>query len=421
MTNHRTTTRLSSLFVALSVSLASAAAASSSCTTPSECSFNGVCDVDGRCDCDPGWSGSTCSTLNLLPARVRNGLNATEANGPVSSWGGSVNQGDDGKWHMHAAAFQHNCGINQWNTNSYVVHAVSDSPDGVYTIVDVPVPLWAHNPSVVRSPDTGEWVMTYVANTTAKDHPEWQYRCDQNGKVVRNGTIPASHQLFQSNFIMFSTSLSGPWSSPMQLDHLFDRVVPPFLAQDLPNRNTNLIVSLRQDGSMTGMWRRCCTPPQKYAPPGGGGKSVIFGVRAHKWRDLSSWVVGGTPLFPDIVADGYEDPFIYPDPRHSNVYHGMFHNMIGGWHEPAYNNTQVGAHAYSKDGGLTWVDTGVAFNTTVVREDGTSLVLVRRERPHVVLDAITGMVSYLTSGATYAVSEAEPSATMVQPVARQKE
>ena len=35
----------------------------------------------------------------------------------------------------------------------------------------------------------------------------------------------------------------------------------------------------------------------------------------------------------------------------AGVVHAVFHNMIGGWHKPEFNNTQVGAHAYSTDGG----------------------------------------------------------------------
>ena len=41
----------------------------------------------------------------------------------------------------------------------------------------------------------------------------------------------------------------------------------------------------------------------------------------------------------------------------------VFHDMEGGWHRPEFNNTRVGSHAYSADGGRSWVSTGVAFVT----------------------------------------------------------
>ena len=43
-----------------------------------------------------------------------------------------LNRGDDGKWHMHVAQFVGLCGVNQWATNSRVVHAVADAPAGPY-------------------------------------------------------------------------------------------------------------------------------------------------------------------------------------------------------------------------------------------------------------------------------------------------
>eukprot|EP00663_Eupelagonemidae_sp_cell21sb_P001224 gene1224-4727_t len=52
-------------------------------------------------------------------------------------------------------------------------------------------------------------------------------------------------------------------------------------------------------------------------------------------------------------------------PKREGVFHAVFHDMVGGWHKPEFNNTQVGAHAFSADGGRSWVDTGVAFNLTV--------------------------------------------------------
>ena len=56
-----------------------------------------------------------------------------------------------------------------------------------------------------------------------------------------------------------------------------------------------------------------------------------------------------------MCADIMPDPHIWQDPRRtvggSPVFHAVFHNMVGGWHKPEYNNTQVGAHAYSADGG----------------------------------------------------------------------
>lgn len=58
---------------------------------------------------------------------------------------------------------------------------------------------------------------------------------------------------------------------------------------------------------MVGLWRRCCSPPPKYQPPGGGrGESVLFAVRAANVSNLSTWVASDTKLLPQLKANGYE-------------------------------------------------------------------------------------------------------------------
>ena len=138
---------------------------------------------------------------------------------------------------------------------------------------------------------------------------------------------------------------------------------------------------------MAGLWRRCCAPTPKYRPSGGGGTSIIFTVHASDWRNTSTWKANSTAAFPNLLANGYEDPHNYRDSKRINVLHTVLHNMIGGWHEPEYPNTQVGAHAFSENGGESWSDTSVAFNLTVGYSNVMSTTFVQHERPHVVLNS----------------------------------
>ena len=115
------------------------------------------------------------------------------------------------------------------------------------------------------------------------------------------------------------------------------------------------------------------------------------------------------------LASGYVVPLAPPIADHA-----MFHNMVGGWHKPRYNNTLVGAHAYSVDGGQSWVATGIAFDLTARFTDGSTREFLRRERPHVVLDK-AGNPAFLASGVSYdlgfdAGAGTEPSFTFVQPI-----
>lgn len=342
------------------------------------------------------------------------GLNTTSDGQPDMSWGASILQGDDCHtgnsctWHMWAAQFVNHCGLNQWYCNSRIIHAVADSVDGAYHIVDVTVPVWAHNPAVTRGPK-GEWVMTYVANRSATT---FEAEC-KDGHAIRNSS---QSRLWTNNYMSVATSPYGPWAEPIPIDGPFDQTVPPFVMQGVPNHNTNLVMSIQKDGAMVGLWRRCCDPPKRYQPPGGGGTSVVFGVYASNWSDVSTWQPNATAILPQLPANGYEDPYLWPDPKRPGVYHAVFHDMVGGWHRPEFNNTQVGSHAYSIDGGRTWHDTGIAFNLIVHYTDGSETTFIRRERPHIVLNQ-AGQPVALSSGATYSLLETLPSSSIVQPIA----
>ena len=144
--------------------------------------------------------------------------------------------------------------------------------------------------------------------------------------------------------IVYICSPDGPWSNPIEIDKPFDEAVVPFQNFGEPNTNTNLIMSISNDGSMVGLWRRCCSPTPKYRPPGGGGASVIFTVHATDWKNLSTWKANSTAAFPHLLANGYEDPHIWRDPRRTGVsgqpvYHAVFHNMQGGWHRPVCDSS----------------------------------------------------------------------------------
>ena len=56
-------------------------------------------------------------------------------------WGGSVVSDGVGGHHLYASAFSGRCGLAAWETNSYVVHAVSTTgPGGPFAVVDTAVP-----------------------------------------------------------------------------------------------------------------------------------------------------------------------------------------------------------------------------------------------------------------------------------------
>lgn len=85
-------------------------------------------------------------------------------------WGGSPVVGDDGKYHLYASMWAKDFPFNpNWISNSRIVHAVADEPEGPYEYSDDVLPPreeghWdataTHNPSVCRYGD--EYVLFYM-------------------------------------------------------------------------------------------------------------------------------------------------------------------------------------------------------------------------------------------------------------------
>ena len=50
------------------------------------------------------------------------------------------------------------CNLGAWTSNSEVIHAVADAPEGPFSLNDVALRPWHHNPQVLRHPD-GTWLL----------------------------------------------------------------------------------------------------------------------------------------------------------------------------------------------------------------------------------------------------------------------
>lgn len=114
------------------------------------------------------------------------------------TWGTSVVQGDDGKFHMYACQWSVEHGFGKWHKESMVNYFIADKPEGPYTFVKTIVSarpggdvegVWnrytAHNPEVKRIDDY--YVLTYISYPKIWDIP--------NAKIG----------------MKVSTSPEGPW------------------------------------------------------------------------------------------------------------------------------------------------------------------------------------------------------------------
>jgi len=87
-----------------------AGAATWQSTADAKCSLNGKLNASGGCVCDSWWQGEACGQLRLGPAAqdgiYRNGTGAVQ-----SSWGASIVADKEGSFHLFAAEWTKDCGI----------------------------------------------------------------------------------------------------------------------------------------------------------------------------------------------------------------------------------------------------------------------------------------------------------------------
>ena len=142
----------------------------------------------------------------LLPAPVGGGFMMDD----YWIWGSSVIKGEDGKYHMFADRWAKDLGFGAWVSNSEVVHAVSDTPEGPYVFSDVALPvrgpeyfdgLVTHNPRVILF--DGTYYLYYFGTTydfpvpiaRCKWEDDWFERAWMNKRIG----------------VASSKSLFGPW------------------------------------------------------------------------------------------------------------------------------------------------------------------------------------------------------------------
>ena len=99
------------------------------CSVDEDCNLNGLCDSgSGACACDNQWDGADCGALALLPADPNGGYQRKG----YSQWGGNPFFSEvDGKYHVFTVEMTHGCNIDQYITNSQIVHAESSTPGTV--------------------------------------------------------------------------------------------------------------------------------------------------------------------------------------------------------------------------------------------------------------------------------------------------
>ena len=372
------------------------------CIADEDCAKNGVCSGGsggsggkGTCACASGWKGHACTQLDLTPTLSGQdaGYNYVLDGENVSSWGGVPLEAEDGLYHMWVSHFTEHCGIIAWGENSIILHTTSINLLGPYTpangtiTLSTTFPIFSHEPSVVRGPD-GEWVMFMSRHVPNTGRPICS--C-QNGVTPDNCTDYATPDM-NPTAMSWANSPNGPWSEPVTI---ISGV----------HADSNLAPLIRADGSLLGLWRSFNDSPA-WTGHADWKISAIHMVVATNWKDPSTYIFvesnwNSSDIFDAAKKDGMlrgptEDPWLFLG--HDGTLHALFHNMYGCYaccgHAFATTTTTTDEEV------IAWTYTGAdACGPLVEHLDGSTTVLGRRERPHLLFDAQQRPIM-LTNGVT---------------------
>jgi len=282
-------------------------------------------------------------------------------------WCGSVIKGDDGQYHMFASRWPKDITFHPgWMTNSEIVRATADKPEGPYTFREVVLPArgieyWdgraTHNPSITRHGDT--YVLFYMGSTHALgDAPRGElFRLDDPRATVARSMKRVG--------IATAKSLAGPWTR-------YDR---PIL-ETKPGTFYSFLTSnpapvMHEDGSVYLMFKA-----RRYQ--GGKHSAMMLGAARAKHYLGPYEVVSPEPLFSPAKMGEVEDPFVW---KTAGGYEMVAKDMTG----KIVGEKHAGVHARSADG-LDWSLAGKAWSRRVTWDDGATQEMGQLERPCLLIE-----------------------------------
>jgi len=318
------------------------------CSTAWDCSLGGEC-VSSKCACDAQYTGAHCAVLRLKPAKLSNsfGENST-APDATHHWGGhAIQDNSTKKWVGFFSYMAEYCDLSRWTSQSMIISAVSDAPDGPFNQQRTPVTgPWTHNAMISQHPN-GTYFLFHIGDGTPKSKAT---SCSTTGKVDPVFPFPAGHPEPAPATTHASDSLYGPWRAASNIPGVNNPAVFFW-----PNGTAAIYdrTSVMWSDSIDGPWGRAAKGQRTYVSQGAGS--------------------GGTPGFNP------EDPFVWKDNK--NRFHMLINSNSG--HSNCAAKVPCGGHLWSEDG-LEWSKPHTpAFGTIVHMADGTTDVYDYCERPQI--------------------------------------
>ncbi len=285
-------------------------------------------------------------------------------------WCGSAIRGEDGRYHLFASRWPKRLSFLNWATNSEVVRAVADRPEGPYRFEEVVLgptnpERWdgriAHNPTIRFH--EGKFILVYTGSTYRGPSPDgtgnW---LTEQWTEAWEGKRPG---------MAVSDSVFGPWK----------RRERPLL-ETRPGKwdaiiTSNPAIAIAGDGSALLIYKSTETRHPLGQFP---GRFRLGAARATHWTaDFER--IGDTPItFGGSLDHHIEDPFIWWNgSRYEMVVKDMAGEICG--------EAQAGIHAVSEDG-FAWAlgPRAKAYSRTIAWDDGSSTTLAKLERPQILLE-----------------------------------
>jgi hypothetical protein len=287
-------------------------------------------------------------------------------------WCGSVIQGDDGKYHMFASRWPKNISFApHWLTNSEIVRAVSDTPEGPYEFAEVVLPVrgegyWdgkmTHNPTIHRC---GDKFLLYYTGTTYEG----------NIPTADDPVQPGSERQVQAHAnqrvgLAVASSVAGPW------ERMDQSILPPRTGKWDALMTTNPAPCVHPDGSVLLI----------YKAVGFRGDLLRVGVaKADHYLGLYERLAD-EPIFRfDETEDHVEDAYVWHSDSDGSGggYQLIMKDMKGG----ICGERGGGIHARSADG-VHWSisDPALAYSRTIHWNDGSTTLQSRLERPQLLIE-----------------------------------
>ena len=381
------------------------------CHNGSDCSYLGVCNTStSKCECFGGWYGDNCGYLNISSIFPNNfyHTNGYHNIDGLSSWDGSaIFDAGDQKWHLFNTILRNHCGIEQWLSNSYIAHLVSNSSDimGPYMVKDVPLQVFNDSNSVNKYWDAVSVFNPYIIsnksvtnnnnnnNNNTKGSQQTMYYLFYTGTTETNGTNLhcSSSNIIKKNVgivnktqlqinqrigAAYSTSLYGPWT----------RFPNNPILDVIPNVDNN-------DDNYNTRWDSLyVTNPSPYVLHNGtliliykGKSSKSSGmhtgyaiVNGNQWNDTYFRY-----NYSSNVAGSCEDGFFWEVSLNNNNSISSINSNSSSSYHMLYHCGCNALHGYSNDL-IQWVYNKEQPWCNITLNNGTEIVLKLRQRPFLV-------------------------------------